>query len=170
MEKLDYFEYLEDDTAHFLDWIETLEPNQFNLKEEGKWGVFEVLEHILLVEDICIKMLLRPSDLIHDKTERLGKEVLHRLIIDRREKKMSAPEILHPKGSITTIQMFKEQFVRQRKQLQTQIQQNQLIIDHRMYKHPFLGEMTVTDWLYFIPLHTNRHLKQIQKLVKRKKG
>jgi hypothetical protein len=166
MEKLDYITHLENDTAQFLQLIESLQPKQLELKPEDKWSVLENLEHILLVEEICIKMLASPSVLIHEKTERIGKEMLQRLIIDRREKKISAPEVLHPKGSITSIQKFKEVFIQQRKQLQTQIQQNQLIIDNRMYKHPFLGEMTVVDWLYFIPIHTNRHLIQIQELVK----
>lgn len=76
-----------------------------------------------------------------------------------------APEALLPKGEVTDVDAFKKRFQEQRKELKEDIENGKLIIDNRTRKHPRLGEMTVSDWLYFLISHTERHVEQIGELV-----
>ena len=50
-------------------------------------------------------------------------------------------------------------------QLSTRLGQ-QLVIDNRVHKHPSLGEMTVSDWLWFMIRHTERHLEQVKEVIR----
>jgi hypothetical protein len=36
------------------------------------------------------------------------------------------------------------------------------VIDNRMFPHPYLGNLTMVDWCYFIISHADRHCLQIQ--------
>lgn len=138
---------------------------QLLLKKQGGWSIIEILEHIVIVEGGCYKLLTKNSESVAETVELFGHEKLNKLLIERRERKVQAPEGLHPKGAIKDVASFEQQFLLQRNFLKQNIDNKKIIVDKRTHKHPFLGDMTISDWLHFVPMHTQRHLEQIKDIL-----
>ena len=158
----EYFLKLDDNAAETLDAAMLFSQTQLQEKPEGKWSVLEILEHILLTEKLIHKIVQMPTDAKASTDELLSESKMQHLLIEKRAIKIEAPEFLHPKGNIKEVEDFKKAFLERRNLLKEQINNHQIVIDNRVQKHPTLGEMTITDWLHFMPLHTQRHVIQIK--------
>lgn len=145
--------------------IGALKPEQLLLKSKGKWSVIEQLEHIVLTDKVVSLLLTRTSDSVAENDTIFGQERLEKIIVTLRARKVQAPDFLHPKGSITTFEAFKLQFTSQRDALKKMVEDGSLPLNNAIHKHPYLGEMTVIDWLHFIPLHAQRHFEQIKDIL-----
>jgi hypothetical protein len=133
-------------------------------KDEG-WTIIEVLEHIFKTESITLYFLSKPTDKIAGTAELLGeKKLKYDLVEQRKAFKLMSPDILKPKGDIPDIKMFEKMFLDQRNFLKEHLRSGKLVIDNRIHNHPFIGEMTISDWLYFLIHHTQRHLEQIEEI------
>lgn len=131
--------------------------------QSGKvWSILEIAEHVVLTEIIVMKLLNRVSNATSEQNEIYGKEKLHRLIVNLRAKKVQAPDSLHPKGRINSGSLFLDELKVLHEQLKENLRSNKIVIDNTIHKHPYLGEMTVSDWLYFISAHGRRHLFQMK--------
>jgi hypothetical protein len=85
--------------------------------------------------------------------------------VSQRSHKIKAPETFQPKGKLKSVAEFETTLKKMRETLRDNIESGKLIVDDRIFKHPTLGEMTVTDWLHFIPLHASRHMDQIRDIL-----
>ena len=141
-------------------------PEQPAFEPGDKWTVIEVLEHICKTERALISVLLRPSDNMAESEELYGQAELKKIIVDSRtQHKITAPEMLHPTGEISSFEQFEQVFSAQRNLLKQHLLSGEIAISNRTRKHPALGDMTVADWLHFLVLHTQRHMEQIKELV-----
>lgn len=165
MNNEEYYQRLDKNTREALILAEECSAPELAHKHEGKWSSLEILEHIVLTEHLVLAFLMKRSDKIAETDEIFGFEKLDKLIVQFRARKVSAPEVLHPKGSITDVEGFRKVFLDQRELLKQSISSGKIVIDNRVHKHPFLGEMTIRDWLNFVPLHAQRHLDQIKDLL-----
>lgn len=138
---------------------------QLHYPPSSRWSIMQVLEHVCITEKLVGNLLLTPFETVAPGHTVLGEEKLRKLIVRDTEHKVKAPESLQPKGEITDIQTFERTFLYQRNQLKKNLLTGQIVIDNRSRKHPFLGEMTVSDWLYFIPFHNERHQAQISSIL-----
>jgi DinB superfamily len=148
-----------------FDFIQRITPSQLEIKQEGKWNVLENLEHVFLTEKLVCIMLGRASNLTSEKMFELGESKLELKIVNGRTKKLIAPESLHPKGKIKNVADFIQQYSALRENLIKDIIEQKMLIDKRVYKHIYLGKMTVADWLIFLVQHNKRHLLQIKDLL-----
>jgi hypothetical protein len=165
MDTKEYFKMLDGNTQDILLMVDGFSANHLSNKKEGGWTVMEILEHICITENRIHTLMLKPSDTTAESKEILGKEKIKHLTVTEGKEKVMAPEALHPKGELKDVDAFKKRFQEQRKELKEDIENGKLIIDNRTRKHPRLGEMTVSDWLYFLVSHTERHVEQIGELV-----
>ena len=124
-----------------------------------------ILEHIYLTDKIVIAIINRPTEKLHTDEEFIGNEKLKRWLVEKQAKKVKAPEMLEPKGDLKDVATFEKVFLAQRNLLKHQIEKGEIVIDNRIHKHPMLGEMTISDWLYFLIHHTQRHLEQAKELI-----
>lgn len=161
----DYIEILDENSSRTIKLAYSISDDALTLKLPGKWSPLEILEHIFLTDKIVLILLSRPSVNKHTSTHILGSEKLEKFLIDGRNHKVEAPEALHPKGLFPNLDAFEIAFLEQRKQLKLKLDSGEIIMDNRIHKHIRLGEMTISDWLYFIIHHTNRHLEQIQDML-----
>ena len=92
----------------------------------------------------------------------MGNEKLQQILLAEQKAKVKAPEILEPKGIINDTSTFERLFSEQRNLIKQAIENAEIVIDNRLHKHPMLGEMTISDWLYFLIHHSQRHLEQIK--------
>ena len=157
-----YFEELDENTTSIVQLVQSCPENQLHVKQGEAWSVMEILEHILLTERVVISLISRPSERLHTSEALFGKEKMFHLLVTRRDKKIEAPVGLHPKGNLTTSVDFEKQFVTQRNLLKQHLLDGTIVIDSKMHKHPFLGDMPIADWLYMIIHHSLRHAEQIK--------
>lgn len=88
------------------------------------------------------------------------------MVVGFRTNRLVSPEILRPKGNIADVATFEKMFVEQRELIKQDLRSGKIIVDHRVHKHPFLGDFTISDWLNFLIYHTQRHLEQIKDILK----
>lgn len=165
MDIQNYLQDLDQNTAAIWTAVNECSDTTLRAKEEGKWSIIEILEHIYLTDKLVRHIVTRPSELVHETENVVGNEKIRHLLVEGSNRKVAAPNILHPKGDIQDLDSIKETIVGERKLLKENISNNLIRIDNRLHKHPFIGNMTISDWLYFIIHHSERHLKQIKTII-----
>ncbi len=146
--------------------LNTCPESILNQKQNAAWSVFDIMEHLVLTDKMVYIMLRRPSNDQSTRTNIVGENILSEKIVKQRSHKLNAPSSLQPKGIFTTKAACEEAFMGIREKYIHDLNSKQIVIDQRIYKHPFLGDMTVSDWLLFIVYHNQRHLLQAQELIK----
>ncbi|PKB43624.1 DinB family protein [Cellulophaga sp. RHA19] len=160
MEK--YIKRLEENTSALLKTVKGYSVDKLTVKQGEEWSVLEILEHIYITDKVICGIVLKPSDKESITKELFGQNKLENILVHQREIKIKSPNILQPKGNFKNLSEFNSAFTHLRESLKEDIKAEKLIVDNRIHNHPFLGEMTITDWLNFILFHTERHLKQIE--------
>lgn len=168
MNREGYIQNLQNNASEIFEVLDQCSSELLSKKEGAAWSIVEILEHIFLTERLVYVMLLRPSAKEAEQEEVIGQEKLQKLIVNLRARKLKAPDSLEPKGKIKTKEEFIKLFSEQRASLMQDVESDKIKISSASYVHPFLGEMTIRDWLHFIPLHSKRHLEQIKDLLKKK--
>ncbi len=165
-----YIQNLQNNASEILEVLDQCSSELLSKKVGEAWSILEILEHIFLTERLVYVMLLRPSSKQAEKEEVIGQEKLQKLIVNLRARKLKAPDSLEPKGKIKSKEEFIKLFSEQRASLMLDVEGAKIQISLASYVHPFLGEMTIRDWLHFIPLHSKRHLEQIKDIMKKKEA
>ncbi len=164
MDLTNYFNCLNQNNKNLLEAIDRIADDKLSKKTNG-WSIYEILEHIYLTDKIIFSLISTPSENKSDTNEIIGTIELENVLIGKKYHKVKSPEILNPKGVIHDIQDFKNIFSKQRESLKVNLESGKIKVDNRIFKHPFLGEMTVEDWLNFVIFHTKRHIKQIEEKI-----
>ncbi|TCJ13975.1 DinB family protein [Flaviaesturariibacter flavus] len=165
MQQDEFFSLLDRTSAETLAQARSFSTEALNTAPEGCWTPLQVLEHICLTEALITSLLQRPSEEQHDNPEVYGASKLRHLIVGKRDIKRTAPDRLQPGGELLSLAGFEERFTRQRETLKAAISGGALPIDRRLFPHPALGNMTVSDWLYFLVNHTERHVEQLKEIA-----
>jgi hypothetical protein len=166
----EYYIQLTVNTNVFLEILRSCNKEELHFKPEGKWSILEIAEHILIAERTVNIILYKNTDSKSIRSENYGYEKLNHILVDKRSSKIQAPDSFQPKGKLKSVDEFETALKNMRATLQNNIESGKLVVDDRTFKHPVLGEMTVKDWLYFIPLHASRHIDQIRDLLKKIRG
>ncbi len=135
-------------------------PEQFNRKlANGTWTKGQVAEHLLLI-DIgvnrvlkgAIKTVKRPAD---EKIPFI-QEAFSDLT-----KKLSSPEGMIPSDTIKDRHALTEKINLQRQQLVWTVKTSDLTALCLSFSHPYFGELTRLEWIYFDIYHGDRHIAQL---------
>lgn len=86
-------------------------------------------------------------------------------MVEQRLKKIASPDMLKAKGEIKSPTGLVGMLVGQRNTWKSALLTDKIIIDNRVHKHPFLGEMTIYDWINFTIYHTQRHIEQMKEII-----
>ncbi|MCP9748496.1 DinB family protein, partial [Lacihabitans sp. CS3-21] len=97
--------------------------------------------------------------------EIIGDENLQKILVTNWKEKIKSPDILIPKGEITNMATLVSLLVNQRELWKDDVSKGKICIDNRIFVHPFLGKMTVIDWVNFAIHHTQRHIQQIEGII-----
>lgn len=167
MDVLNFFEQLDQSTDSIVQAAMNCPTEQLHTKEDGQWSVLDIIEHLCRTDKVIFTLIAKPSDTIHADSEIIGNDKLQKFLVEQRSRKITSPDMLQPKGEIKDLQALLELFRQQRDTLKNDLLQHILVIDNRVHHHPFLGAMTIADWLNFTTHHTRRHLQQIRDMVGR---
>jgi len=135
--------------------------------EPGVWSVMQVLSHILASERLSLKYIKKKLS-FQPQLKNAGIAASLRLLLLRiylmSPLKFKAPkgvrsEDLPPQGSL---EEFRDTWFKERQELKEYIQGlNEDMLRKEIYKHPFVGRLSLTQMLIFFQFHFRRHEKQI---------
>ena len=76
--------------------------------------------------------------------------------------KATAPEPIVPSGKMTQAEV-RETFLKQRAEIEKFAKTTEVALKEHTAEHPFpvFGTLSAYQWLIYVPLHTERHDKQI---------
>jgi uncharacterized damage-inducible protein DinB len=165
MEISEYINRLDKNTETAIALAKSCTPEQLKQKPNEGWSIAQVLEHICMTELSICKRISKPSEKSNKTATIYGNEKMEKILVGYRDRKVAAPDFLEPKDDITTAEEFEKVFTAQRNRLKDDLISGKLVIDNKVYLHPRLGEMTMSDWLNFLIHHTQRHLEQVKDLL-----
>lgn len=155
-----YCQDLQNNTEQFVGYLQAnVSAEQGIAKPQNGWSVLEIVEHIFLTEKVITKVIQTEGEPT-DKDELFGNGKMEHLLM-KRDVKIDAPEFVKPRGLFSQVEEALDAFQAQRTYLIQLINNGKITADNRAFKHPFLGDMTVADWLYLLIHHASRHQLQI---------
>lgn len=168
----DIFESIEATRARLCESVALLSADQENTRaDDASWSVKEIIEHLSLVE----KQIVRLSTLMLMKAEtagekaspdgRIGPVSLDRIAERASREKYQAPETARPTGapvtdSLTVMRASREALHSLRARLEV------ANLSTVSYPHPVFGPLNLYEWLVMIGVHEERHLRQIDAILK----
>jgi hypothetical protein len=166
-----------EDRTKVLHWLEE-SSQEFHAATDGvteeqwkwkptpeRWSVGETAEHIVLAEALLFdnvkKSIAAPANPAWEEQTK-GKTEFIVQVMAPRLGKAQAPEPIVPRNGMTLSQV-KERFDQQRAEIVKFASQTDLALKEHTEVHPFpiFGTLNAYQWLIYVPLHTERHDKQI---------
>jgi hypothetical protein len=158
--------WLEESRQEFAASIDGVSEEQWKWKPAPeRWSVGETAEHIVLAEallfDSVKNAMASPANPAWEEQTK-GKTEFIVQVMAPRLGKAQAPEPIVPRNGLTLAQV-KERFAQQRAEIEKFAADTNLALKEHTVVHPFpvFGTLNAYQWLIYIPLHTERHDKQI---------
>lgn len=142
----------------------------------GGWSVAEIVEHLAIIERSLtqlLRMMLHKIEAGSDGAPHADANLpraftpfsLDDFIERARGKKFEAPESMRPSGRLSiadSIARLRESHAAL-EELRPRLEATDLTA--AQYPHPAFGPLNVSQWLAFIGLHEERHVRQIERLL-----
>jgi hypothetical protein len=165
-ERTQVLHWLEESHQEFFASIDGLSEEQWKWKPAPeRWSVGETAEHIVLAEALLFesvkKAMSSPANPAWEEQTKGKTEFIVKVMAPRLGK-AQAPEPIVPRNGMTLAQV-KERFEQQRAEIVKFASDTDLALKEHTEVHPFpiFGTLNAYQWLIYIPLHTERHDKQI---------
>jgi len=135
---------------------------------EDRWSVAGCVEHIILVEDFVFQTMLKKLEAPPESAEKQA-EVRRKdpIVIERvpaRTRRVMGPEAVHPKNRWPDFEELLRQFEATRQRSVTFASDTQADLRSHFFPHPFIGDMDCYQWLLFLGLHCERHVRQLEEV------
>jgi uncharacterized damage-inducible protein DinB len=141
------------------------------LPDGEKWTIAEFVEHIAIVEDgmtkISAKLLAQAQSAGRTKSGDAPNfsENFAQKAAEMRDKKLEAPDRVRPTGQKTVAESL-EKLKETRMQLENlRPLFEQFECSDFKFPHPFMGDLSATEWLALVGGHEARHLRQIENFL-----
>lgn len=158
-------EHLDTTRTQLLQEIHLLDDTTFNKKPDAQsWSVAQICHHLVLVEEATKKAITWGLKAEEQSTP--GRKNVQ-LILDR-TRKFQAPPIVEPAEEPFTVQAMLDLLATTRKNLLAFLQtiEEPEALTKRAVKHPALGELPLDQWIEMVYMHEQRHIKQLQEIVR----
>ena len=169
-ERAQVIKWLNETQKVYLDRLEHVSDAQWNWRPAPfRWTVGEVAEHIMLTETRLFAVVERslaspPNPNWQAKTT--GKDTFIERAVPNRGVRAQAPLEIRPTGKLS-----RDEVVRRYKELRVRVlefaQKTDAPLKAHTIEHPFpvFNTLNAYDWLIYIPLHTERHNKQMAEVM-----
>ncbi|WP_226671506.1 DinB family protein [Metabacillus litoralis] len=140
--------------------VEDIPDTLFNEKEsENSWSIGQVLDHLLKTE-VEIRRAIKYMLTLPEQEPLPDKPLA--LTLDRSQRRI-APESISPTKEFVKKQEILSSLSESRKQLFQLIDTipSEKDLTKTRFKHPFLKELSLKQWIEFVGYHEKRHLAQI---------
>ncbi len=163
----DFINKLDNTEAEISALLSSYSPTELTQKHGTNWSILEILEHICITESVICEIIKGSTHYINESKEIIGSDKLNKTLLLQRNIKIQTLESLKPKGRFKDIETVERNFLESRKKIKNDLKTGRICIDQRVFKHPYLGDMTISDWLNFLVYHTQRHIQQIKENIKK---
>ncbi len=153
--------------------VKVYSEDQLNRKpKEDAWSVIQTMHHLMMSENGSLKYVKKKLSFNPELKNAGAKATLREMGLNtylNSPFKWKAPEGISgdnlPKHETfwKTAQKWKSQRLELREYLETFPDE---LLKKEIYKHPFVGRITIPGMLRFFDRHFNRHHKQIRKIIK----
>lgn len=168
------FEEIDETRQRLFKRVEGLTDEQANAhpKADG-WSVKDIIEHLAILEDRLVRMMKVMLTKAEGASTQKGGGAfeikpfsLENLIERSRSEKYTAPEAVRPSGNVHLPDLLaKMRGSREElRALQPRIEATDL--SAFTYPHPAFGPLDFYQWLALIGFHEERHLNQIESVLK----
>ena len=165
-ERARVLQWLDESHKEFMAAIDGVSVEQWKWKPAPeRWSVGETAEHIVLAEAMLFenvkKAVSTPANPAWEEQTKGKTELIVRVMAPRLGK-AQAPEPIVPRSGMSLAQV-KERFERQRAEIVGFASDTNIALKEHTAEHPFpvFGTLNAYQWLIYVPLHTERHDKQI---------
>lgn len=149
---------------------ELTDEQSVHLPDGEKWTIAHIIEHIAIVQDgmtrISAKLLNeakaagKQSDGAAQISENFAKKAA-----EAQQLKFEAPERVHPTGNQTIAESLNKMEETRGKLEELRPLFESVESSDFKFPHPFMGDLTATEWLALVGGHEARHLRQIEKML-----
>jgi uncharacterized damage-inducible protein DinB len=169
LEKHKIINELSASTKTLINEFAGIDEELFNIKpSENVWSAGNIAEHLIILESYINKIFTGKTK-NSDRDPLKNVELIKQYLMDF-DKKLNAPEPIAPQKTTIGKEYILKEFWENRNTLNKIISINDLTLVCLEFNHRLFGELTGAEWVYFIIFHTERHLYQLNKLVKRLKA
>jgi DinB family protein len=169
---LELIEYLDEHRRHLHEAVASVPPPLRERKPgPDRWSVAEVVEHVSMVEQRVAALLTKQVTAARasgagpdpDTSSVVSTYANPDIVIDR-SKKLSAPVLVHPTGTIDT-EAGTEALVQAHAAMVSSLQNaNGVNLAPLTATHPALGALNMYHWVVALALHDDRHAAQIREI------
>ncbi len=152
-----------------MELVSAIEPGRLAAHPRpGKWSIQEIVEHLVLSE---VGVFGDLAQLGHQTPlpRRTRDRILYLLVmfILRFDIPVSVPSpAMNPKGGLSLAEV-RVQWEANHDRLRAWVAtSNQSLLDRPLFRHPVAGPMTTAQALRMLEVHLDRHVRQIDALVK----
>lgn len=169
-ERVKVIKWMKDTQKEYLDRLEHVSPEQWNWRPAPfRWTVGEVAEHIMLTEarlfaavEAALAAPVNPDWQARTK----GKDAFIERALPNRGVRAQAPIEIRPTGKLS-----RDEVIRRYKELRARAldfaEKTDAPLKAHTVEHPFrvFNTLNAYDWLLYIPLHNERHNKQMAEVM-----
>ena len=161
---------LEDNEQKFLSAIEKINEHQWSRKSvDTAWVAKDIAEHIVVAESFLIS-IVRNIVATKQNPEKasavLGREQAIILRALDRSERSQAPESILPMSRFRSKDEMASAFRSARQATIAYVKTVDQPLKAYVATHPFTGDMSAYQWLVWIAAHSDRHLLQLEELLK----
>lgn len=149
--------------------VEGLTPEQEKFRPSpDAWSIAEIVEHLSIIEAQLSKlfaMMVRKAEAA-GATQAAGSSFrpvdLNHFIERSMKEKYTAPETVRPRGNVSIADSL-DRMRRSRAELhELRPKLEAMDLSGLTYPHPAFGPLDLYQWLAFVGVHEDRHLRQIE--------
>lgn len=133
-------------------------------KDSDSWSIGQICQHLIKTEELFViairKGLKSKEDSFIEKKEL-------EFLLDR-SKKIVAPDIAKPNDEIIEYNEIIDKLKNSREKLYEILNtmEDPSVLSRRHFVHPVFKEMLLIEWVETLYLHEQRHIKQINEIIK----
>ena len=152
-------------SAKFLQAVAAFTPDTLNkVPFEKSWTGAQVADHILKSQARLPQMLTGPTKETGRPPEE-KKEQLRKVFLDFTTK-MKSPDFILPSEEPLNKEILLKRIEEKRKELEAAMQGSELTRTCLDFELPGMGPFTGLEWGWFIIYHTQRHVHQLENILK----
>jgi len=135
-------------------------------KDVDTWSIGQICQHLIKTEELFVLAIRKGLSKEDSFIEKKSLEFL----LDRSEK-IAAPDIAKPTDEVIEYNEIIEKLKKSRAKLNEILSsiEDPTILNKKQYIHPVFKEMLLIDWVKTLYLHEQRHIKQINEIIKKLK-
>lgn len=145
--------------------VEELPDDLLNTKPAAdEWSPMQILDHLQLMETVIATNISK--QLAKEKSEKVAKKPIQLSV--SRMVKVEAPVYVIPTNEFTPLEEMKKKLAESRLLLDAVYDGTTPdILEQKSMPHPVFGKVPLVQWFPFVGLHEKRHLKQLEKTLKK---